>query len=84
MDHNIQSAITQGLRRLGIDVITAQEDGAAQRDDELILARATEMGRLVFTHDDDFLAIAGRWLREGREFAGLAPSPRRKACPSAR
>jgi hypothetical protein len=28
MDHNVSSAITNGLRSRGVDVITAYEDGA--------------------------------------------------------
>ena len=30
------------------------------------------MAGLVYTNDDDFLAIAHRWLGMGRDFAGLA------------
>jgi hypothetical protein len=35
------------------------------------LARAKELGRIVYTNDADFLEIADRWLREGRSFAGI-------------
>src|SRR5690349_16641547 len=31
------------------------------------LERATQLGRTVFTQDDDFLALADEWLRNGRE-----------------
>jgi hypothetical protein len=74
MDHNIQAAITSGVRRRGIDVLTALEDGMDERDDELLLDRATTLGRLLYTHDDDFLATTRRWLEAGRDFAGLAHS----------
>ena len=47
MDHHVPSAITQGLRQRGIDVLTAHEDGAAQFDDEQLLERATQLGRTL-------------------------------------
>jgi len=71
MNHHVRSAITQGLRRRGVDVLTAYEDGAAEFDDERLLERAAELDRVVFTHDDDFLGIADRWQQAGRLFPGL-------------
>ena len=71
MDHHVPSAITIGLRRRSVDVLTAFEDGAAGSADEAILERATVLGRVVFTRDDDFLAIADEWARSGRDFAGI-------------
>lgn len=70
-DHNVRSAVTQGLRKRGIDVRTAFEDGRADASDEELLMRALELGRVVFTQDDDFLAIADDWTRTGRHFAGV-------------
>ncbi len=49
----------------------ASEDSAAELDDERLLARATDLGRPLFSQDDDLLVVANRWLKEGREFAGL-------------
>jgi len=72
MDQHVPSAITQGLRQRGVDVLTAWEDAYAEAEDERILERAGPLGRLVYTNDDDFLAIAQRWLQTGRGFAGLA------------
>lgn len=71
MDHHVHRAITEGLRRRGVGVITALEDGAETEDDELLLARATELGRILFTQDKDFLPIATRWQRDARVFSGL-------------
>lgn len=70
-DHHVKAAIIDGLRRRGVDVTTCAEDGTDMWEDEQILERATELGRSVFTQDDDFLAIADRWLDQGRDFAGL-------------
>jgi hypothetical protein len=53
-----------------------REDGTAELDDELLLARATEPGRLLFTCDEDLLRITAQWLAAGRDFTGLAHAPR--------
>ena len=71
MDHHVPAAITQGLRSRGVDVLTAYEDGTAEFDDPPVLARAAELGRVVFSQDADFLAITNQWLKTGREFSGL-------------
>src|SRR4051794_6821847 len=71
MDHHVDAAITEGLRRRGVDVLTCREDGTATWDDELVLERASSLGREFFTQDDDFLAIASRWQSQGRAFAGI-------------
>ena len=70
-DHHVDSAITEGLRRRGIDVLTAWEDGRSRADDESLLARATQLDRALFSQDRDLLAIAAKWLHDGREFSGL-------------
>jgi hypothetical protein len=71
MDHNVPAAITSGLRRRGVAVLTAAEDQTADWDDESLLERATHLGRVVFTQDDDFLGVAHEWQSSGREFAGI-------------
>jgi hypothetical protein len=71
MDVHIPIAITEGLRRRHIDVLTSQEDGTTQTDDEPLLVRATELGRLLFTQDKDFLRIAARWQQSERPFLGI-------------
>jgi predicted nuclease of predicted toxin-antitoxin system len=69
MDVHVPAAITRGLRRRRIDVLTAQEDGAATLDDPGLLDRASELGRVVFTRDRDFLAEAVRRQRNDLPFA---------------
>ena len=49
MDVHISAAITEGLRLRGVDVLTAQEDGARRLPDPALLNRATELGRVLFT-----------------------------------
>jgi Domain of unknown function (DUF5615) len=71
MDQHVRAEITQGLRRRGIDVLTAFEDGAAAIDDELLLIRATALARILVTQDYDFLGIVSHWQRTSREFPGI-------------
>ena len=70
-DVHIPAAITDQLRRRGVNVLTAQEDDAAELDDPDLLLRASGLSRLMFTQDIRFKALAEDWQRAGREFAGL-------------
>ena len=74
MDVHVKLTVTQGLRLRGIDVLTAQDDERAERPDEELLERATLLGRMIFTQDEDFLAIATDWQESGRPFFGVAYS----------
>lgn len=71
MDHHVPASVTQGLRLKGIDVLTAYEDERAEAEDDMVLARSSELGRVLYSQDEDLLVIAHRWLQTGREFAGL-------------
>jgi hypothetical protein len=64
-------AITAGLRRRGIDVVTAQEAGGTRLEDAALLERATALQRVLFSQDDDLLAIARARQTAGAFFAGL-------------
>ncbi len=56
MDVHVPRAVTIGLRLRGIDVLTAQADESAGLNDSALLKRATELGRILVTQDDDLLA----------------------------
>lgn len=71
MDHHVPRAITVGLRLRGVDVMTAYEDGADEKDDPQVLERANELERVLFTQDDDFLAEATRRQKSGIFFRGV-------------
>lgn len=71
MDVQVPAAITRALRRRGVEVLTAQEDGAARWLDPALLDRAAVLGRIVFTRDSDFLAEAVRRQRAGLPFATI-------------
>lgn len=72
MDVHVNGSITKELRRRGVDVLTAQEDGSDRLEDDLVLERARVLGRVVFTQDIGFKALAESWQAQGRGFAGLA------------
>jgi hypothetical protein len=71
MDVHVQAAITEGLRVRGVDVLTAQEDNARRLNDAELLTHTTELGRVLFSRDDDLLREAARRQRSGESFAGL-------------
>jgi hypothetical protein len=71
MDHNVHGAIISGLRSRGIDCLTTDEDGTSSAQDDVILSKSTELDRVLFTTDDDLLAIVAEWQRRGRHFTGL-------------
>ena len=79
MDVHVPYVITQGLRLRGVDVLTAQEDGAARLNDDELLDRSTSMGRVLFTQDKDFLREARTCQQSGQHFAGVIYSAQTEA-----
>jgi len=70
-DVHVHRVITEGLRLRGVDVLTAQEDGARRLPDAELLSRATVLGRVLFTQDVDLLREAAQRQRRGDLFAGV-------------
>lgn len=66
MDVHVPLAIAEQLRRRGVDVLTASEDGTTTLPDEQLLERAAILGRVMFTQDIRFKALAEDWQRQGR------------------
>jgi len=71
MDAHVPGPITRGLRRRGIDVLTAQEDDADELLDPDLLDRATTLGRVLFSQDEHLLAEAARRQTAGEHFHGV-------------
>lgn len=71
MDENVRSAITEGLRLRGIDVLTAQDDGMNETPDPDILDRAGFLLRLLFTEDRDFLTEVAIRQQNDQSCAGV-------------
>ena len=71
VDHNVHGPTVRQLEARGIDVLTVESDGRAdEKNDAALLDRAAELGRAVFSTDDDFLKEARR-----RDWAGEAYVP---------
>jgi predicted nuclease of predicted toxin-antitoxin system len=68
LDENIPTSIAAGLRRRGIDVTTTAEVGLIGADDATQLAFASSHGRVMVTHDADFLRLHA----QGTIHAGIA------------
>lgn len=57
MDEHVPTAVTVGLRRRGVDVLTAQEVDLLGASDEEHLMLAAHEVRVLFTQDADFLRL---------------------------
>jgi predicted nuclease of predicted toxin-antitoxin system len=71
MDEHVSTAISEGLRRRGVDVLTVQEAIKARASDQEQLSLAAREGRTVFTQDADFL----REHASGRPHRGIVYAP---------
>ena len=71
MDVHVPQAITEQLRRRGVNVLTAFEDSANELTDDELLARASQLDRVLFSQDIRFRVIAEDWQSQERQFAGL-------------
>ena len=70
-DENVNRAIVQGLKLRGVDIFSVHEDGRTGDPDEQVLDRATDLHRVLFTQDDDFLTEAETRRAAGSTFAGI-------------
>lgn len=59
------------MRQRGIDVLTVQEDGLSGEAYPTVFNRATQLQRVLFTQDDDFLAEGSRRQAESVSFSGV-------------
>jgi hypothetical protein len=71
MDVHVSVAMSGGLRLRGVEVLTAQEDGATRLSDAMLLDRATVLGRVLFSQDKDLLREAAQRQQSGTAFAGV-------------
>src|SRR5690242_16166710 len=63
----------------GVDVLTAQEDGTTEEDDDRLLDRATQLHRVLITQDQDFHQIAAERQRKAEFFFGICFAPQNTA-----
>lgn len=71
MDEHVPPAVVHGLRRRSVDVLTTQEAGMLSQDDDAQLRLATGQERVLFTQDEDFLALHNT----SPKHAGIAYAP---------
>ena len=71
MDVHVPATVTRGLLLRDVDVLTAQLDGTTELEDSALLDRATELGRVLFSQDEDLLAEATKRQRSGKHFGGV-------------
>lgn len=71
MDEHVPLAVTEGLRRRGVDVQRTQDAGMLHADDLAQLTYATAQGRAFFIQDADFLRLAA----SGVAHTGIAYAP---------
>jgi hypothetical protein len=67
-DEDFSFPVVQELRRLGQDVLTAQQDGRTSTSDPAILARAHALGRAVLTYNRRHFE---RLHRQGAAHSGI-------------
>lgn len=73
-DENFNDDILRALRRRkpGIDIVRAQDVGLKGVDDEMLLAWASDQGRVLLTHDvSTITAYAYRRVMKGDRMPGV-------------
>jgi hypothetical protein len=71
MDEHVPKPITIGLRIRGVDVVTVQDDKRQGTDDAILIDRAGQLGRVLFSFDADMLREATRRQQVGESFSGV-------------
>lgn len=71
MDVHVKRAVSDGLRRRGVDVLTAQAAGTDRLNDADLLDHATSLARVLFSQDDDLLREATMRQQNDQHFAGV-------------
>ncbi|MBE7465664.1 MAG: DUF5615 family PIN-like protein [Planctomycetes bacterium] len=70
-DEHVPGAVVRQLKLRGIDVILAQQEGPRGRPDDVLIARATQLGRVFVTQDAKALPIVFRMQAQARPFSGF-------------
>ncbi len=70
-DESAGVAIAEGLKRRGLEAVSARDVGNLGLTDEEQLIYSGKENATIFTHDTDFLQIAARWLNEGKTHQGI-------------
>ena len=71
LDESVDPAVAIGLRQRGVDATSAREQGLLGASDLAQLNFAVQAGRILVTHDRDFMRI----VAAGTFHRGIAYSP---------
>ena len=71
MDVHVHGAVTEQLRRRGVDVLTSQEDSTDRLPDDQLLHKSAALGRILVSYDIGLKALAEDWQRQQTPFGGL-------------
>ncbi len=78
MDEDVSALVATLLRVRGFNVTTAREEGMLSRKDSNQLARATLLGRCIFTHNrTHFEELHRRYIESGQKHFGIIIGSRR-------
>ncbi|MCP4428647.1 MAG: hypothetical protein GY803_29525 [Chloroflexi bacterium] len=69
-NESVPVAVAAGLKRRGIDAVSARDSGNLGLSDPDQLEYANNENAVIFSHDDDFLRLAHQWILEGRKHSG--------------
>jgi hypothetical protein len=75
LDENVNRQFGMMLLAIGFNVVFARDIHPPHTSDHIHLAWATKSGRVLITHDRDYLLLHRAWHDWFREF-GQAPVPR--------
>ncbi len=70
-DVHVPLQIARALRERGVDVLTAQDDNTTEFTDSDLMDRATELGHVLVSQDEDMLREANTRQLSGQEFSGV-------------
>jgi hypothetical protein len=70
-DESVSVAVASGLRRRGVTAISARDAGNLRLTDEEQLVYASSQRMVLFTHDEDFLKLAGQFMVAQRDHWGI-------------
>ena len=70
-NESVNVFITEGLKRRGVDALSARDTLNLGLSDEEQVIYASEEKVTIFTHDTDFIRITAKWMDEGRTHHGV-------------
>jgi len=70
LDVHVRRAVTTALRLRSVDLLTAQEDGAAEFEHARLVRRRQNLVEF-FSQDDDLLHEGARLLTQHQDFSGI-------------